>query len=226
MWKKKLTSGFTLCLIVMFAATSTHAEKLETTAFGFVMGLGRVNHRFSETDEVRKAKEGFYDTDEIDTILGYELYGEHFVTDEIAVGLKYQKVGGGIEYTGPGFKLKRIAELDNYIAYGNFLLKVGSGFWRLGLTGGMGGSKYTYSEERKCTENAVISCLEGKEEASSTGPILIVGFIADWGEDGAGGRMGFNSVVTDHPEIEWPNGNKYEVKGSGDQLFIDFRYAF
>ena len=67
MWKKKLTSGFTLCLIVMFAATSTHAEEFETTAFGFVMGLGRVNHRFSETDEVRKAKYLYDDGDEIES---------------------------------------------------------------------------------------------------------------------------------------------------------------
>ena len=130
---------------------------------------------------------------------------------------------GGVEYVGSNAKLERIVVLDNYIAYGNFLPKVGNGYWRLGLTGGIGSSKYTYSEELKCDSP---TCPSGKTEASSTGPILIVGFIADWGEDGAGGRMGFNSVVTDHPEIEWPNGNKYEVKGSGDQLFIDFRYAF
>lgn len=225
MGKKQLASRVALCLVVSFVAMSVHAEEFETAKPGFIMGLGLVRHGFAEADKLREGSSTISSDDEIKTLNGIELYGEYFIKDDIALGTKKQVLGGGVEYSGPDYTLERFVELNNYILYFNLLQKIGSGFWRLGFTGGFGRSQYIYSEKRSCDAGAQ-SCADGKTEVTSTGSIMILGFVADWGEDGAGGRLGVSSAAAKHPKTENSAGREFRADASGSQMYADFRYAF
>ena len=220
MRKKRLLSTIVVGLMIILAAVSAHAED-----FGVVMGFGAVIHNFVESDDLRRKPGKFPGEVDIKLVFGNEVYGEYFIWDNFAFGIKGQHMEGGVNYDREYDTLKLRIKLKNYIGYGNFLAKVGSGYWRLGITGGYGRSRYTYTEERECKTNA-ISCSNTYEEDSSTGSIVLLGFIVDWGRKALGGRLGVHSVAANHPAIEVADGEKLEVKASGSQLFVDFRYAF
>jgi len=131
-----------------------------------------------------------------------------------------QSYVGGVDYLYSDRTIERRVTLANTIGYTNLLFPVGSGYWRLGGTGGYGSSKYTVSSETKCDSGAS-SCSNSTSEDSSSGSVMEIGFIADWGEDASGGRIGYSVLSTSHDKID-----DVEIKASGALLFVDFRYAF
>jgi hypothetical protein len=195
---------------------------------GFIIGLGVGVHTFSETDDTRKALVYSGDSsssDEIKALVGLQFYAEYFLLDYLSLGLKSQSMNGGVDYKYTDFTIERRIKIDNSILYTNLLFPVGDGYWRLGGTGGAGSSKYTVSWEVKCDSGAV-GCTNKTLEDSSTGTVIDLGLLADWGEDGFGGRLGYLVSTMSHDEYEDDNGTKTEVKASGSQFFIDVRYSF
>ena len=220
MGKKRLQLALAFFFITLLPTVSVCAEEME-----FVLGIGLASHYFAELDDLRQETSMSSDKDEIEDIRGLEIYAEYFVADPFASGVKGQSMAGRIDYIATDFTMERRVKLNNMIGYVNFLPKVGDGYCRLGFTLGYGSSKYIYSLERVCDSGAS-NCKNEKDKYTSDGTMAVFGFIADWGKDGSGGRIGYNLTSAEHEDIEFLDGSKQEVKASGSQLHIDFRYAF
>ena len=204
-------------LLLMFIANVAFAQSKD---LGFILGIGIVSHTFSEVDDTREGTSTFNDEDKIDGAAGLQIYAEYFILDYLSLGIKSLSVTGGVDYSGSDGKVERRITIDNSTVYTNLLFPVGSGYWRLGGLVGAGTSKYTVSLEVICNTSGG-SCTDDKVEESVDGTVFDVGFIADWGEDASGGRLGYVSSSMSHDKME-----DTEIKASGSQFFIDFRYAF
>jgi len=212
----KIKIGLAACVFI-FMANIVFAQSKD---LGFILGIGIVSYSFSEVDDTREGSAYFNEEDKIDAALGFQVYAEYFILDYLALGLKSLSVTGGVDYSGIDGKVERRITIDNSTFYANLLFPVGSGYWRLGGTAGAGSSKYTVSWEVICNSSSS-SCTDEKIEESSSGTVAEVGLIADWGEDASGGRLGLVSSSMSHDKMD-----DTEIKASGSQFFIDFRYSW
>ena len=219
-------SIFLLALATLFA-NCVLADESEN--YNFLFGFGLVTHAFSETDIFNEweasEKEG-KKTYNIKNVNGTEAYVEYFIFGDLAVGYKYQIMSDSKNYSGytDGFgdnNYVRKIEIGNHLGYLNYSIAIGeSRYWRLGGSAGWGKSTYKF----EYSPPSFASSLEFDEKTD--GAIVLLGLFADWGVDGSGGRIGYNRAIIDYDAIELSNGDKETPEGSGQQLFIDFRYAF
>jgi hypothetical protein len=212
----KIKTGMIACILIFMANIAFTQSK----DLGFVLGIGIVSHAFTEVDDTREGSTYFNGEDEIEAAAGFQIYAEYFILDYLSLGLKSQALAGGVDYSGTDGKVERRIMIDNSTFYTNLLFPVGSGYWRLGGSAGAGSSKYTVSWEVICNASSS-SCVDEKIEESTNGSVAEVGFIVDWGEDASGGRLGYVSSSMTHDKID-----DTEIKASGSQFFVDFRYSW
>jgi len=214
--KSKILVSTIFIFVTIFASNAL----AQNSDMELVFGFGLAAHTFSETDAFREPTGPYGDSDEITVAVGLQAYLEYFVMDFISAGFKVQALEGGHDYGGYGYTIERRIGLENQLGYINILPAIGDGYWRLGGTVGYGSSTYIVKWTLEC-ESYSTNCTNQETSESSSGTIMEAGFIADWGEDGFGGRFGYLINSTNHDDIE-----DVEVKGSGTQLFLDVRYAF
>ena len=222
-------SIFLLALATLFA-NCVLADESEN--YNFLFGFGLVTHAFSETDIFNEweasEKEG-KKTYNIKEFTGFEVFAEYFIFGDLAVGYKYQTMLGDKSYAvyyrpteSYGYDRREI-EIDNHLGYLNYSIAVGeSRYWRLGGSAGWGKSIYKFTYQYR----PPVSDIRSEFNEKTDGAIVLLGLFADWGVDGSGGRIGYNRAIIDYDAIELSNGDKETPEGSGQQLFIDFRYAF
>ncbi len=220
--KKKPLIRFAILFGLVAASSTTGGFAAE---LGFVLGGGTVYHSFAEADDSRKGTDTFLGQDEISVIIGIEIYGEYFFQPDFAFGLKVQSLAWGFEYISSDYVIEREVTLENNVGYINYLTEIGFKDLRLGITAGYGHSKYTASSQHICHSGAS-DCTDYNDEETSNGSIAIIGFMVDWGRELIDIRLGYNSVSASHPNIKSSDGTETEIKASGGQTFIDFRFAF
>ncbi len=194
-------------------------------------GLGYYMQSFSESDEFRKSTQSF-SSDEISSVLGPEAFVEFFLGQNLALGFKYQTGEGGYIYksvssNGSVEEVRKVT-ITNSILYADYSIPMGTSSWRLGGYAGGGASTYKYSLECRNATGTFSGICSSYDDFSgnSSGTIMVLGIIGDWGADLFGGRMGFTYVSGTYEEMKNVDGSKETPSGSGMQTYIDLRLAF
>jgi hypothetical protein len=218
-------SKFFAVIITMLLSVSLYAQENEVPNAiddcNVILGAGFVYHGYTETDDFRKSTGSF--KDEIKWGIGVQFNAELLLNDTfslslpvgLAAGYRFQTMEGGYKYsTFSGDTLERKVQLQNNIAYFNVLLPIDDEkYWLLGCSAGIGASTYKYTLEFSNPASTDLS-------KSAKGTIVPLSVFFDWGADGIGARFGYTYVISKYADIEG-----YTPKGSGNQFFLDLRYA-
>jgi hypothetical protein len=179
------------------------------------LGAGIVFHNFLPSDEIHEKNQLFIDgNDKIKSIDGYEFIGEYFFNKDLSLGCKYQDMYGGYTETDILVEMERLIKIQNYILYMNAALSLtDSNYWKFGGSLGLGFSKYEHSIKYTGIDIS-------NYNKSANGIILPVGIFLDFGEDGFGGRLGINYILSKYSKID-----NVAPKASGYQIYLNIRYG-
>ena len=178
----------------------------------YVIGIGAGGASYKEKPEF------FYDSEIITK--GGNINFEWYLFNSIGLGLKtvslqspdsvYSKSDGT---TGGEQGIYQPLTIDSNLITINWIISGEKDYSRFGLTFGAGNSKLT-----KITRDGV--------GYSSSGSATSLGIFFDWGADGFGARLGYDSVSNSFGEFKSGSRNVKNITGTGGLGYFGLRWAF
>jgi len=178
----------------------------------YVIGIGVGGASYKEKPEF------FYDSEKITK--GRNINFEWYLFNSIGLGLKtvslqspdsvYSKSDGT---TGGEQGIYQPLTIDSNLITINWIISGEKDYSRFGLTFGAGNSKLT-----KITRDGV--------GYSSSGSATSLGIFFDWGADGFGARLGYDSVSNSFGEFKSGSRNVKNITGTGGLGYFGLRWAF
>ena len=179
----------------------------------YVIGIGAGGASYKEKPEF------FYDSEKITK--GGNINFEWYLFNSIGLGLKtvslqspdsvYSKSDGT---TGGEQGIYQPLTIDSNLITINWIISGEKDYSRFGLTFGTG--------------NSEISLSSGGSGSgySSGGSASSLGIFFDWGADGFGARVGYDSVSNSFDEFKTSSRNVKNITGMGGLGYLGFRWAF
>ncbi len=178
----------------------------------YVIGIGAGGASYKEKPEF------FYDSEKITK--GRNINFEWYLFNSIGLGLKtvslqspdsvYSKSDGT---TGGEQGIYQPLTINSNLITINWIISGEKDYSRFGLTFGAGNSKLT-----KITRDGV--------GYSSSGSATSLGIFFDWGADGFGARLGYDSVSNSFGEFKSGSRNVKNITGTGGLGYFGLRWAF
>ncbi len=178
----------------------------------YVIGIGVGGASYKEKPEF------FYDSEKITK--GRNINFEWYLFNSIGLGLKtvslqspdsvYSKSDGT---TGGEQGIYQPLTINSNLITINWIISGEKDYSRFGLTFGAGNSKLT-----KITRDGV--------GYSSSGSATSLGIFFDWGADGFGARLGYDSVSNSFGEFKSGSRNVKNITGTGGLGYFGLRWAF
>jgi len=178
----------------------------------YVIGIGAGGASYKEKPEF------FYDSEIITK--GGNINFEWYLFNSIGLGLKTVSLqsSDSVYYNSDGTTdgeqgTYQPLTIDSNLITINWIVSGEKDYSRFGLTFGAGYSKLT-----KITRDGV--------GYSSSGPATSLGIFFDWGADGFGARLGYDSVSNSFGEFKSGSRNVKNITGTGGLGYFGLRWAF
>ena len=164
--------------------------------------------------EIYKEKpEFFYDSEKITK--GANFNFEWYLFNTIGLGLKLRSLqsADAAKFEDGKTVTYQPLKIDDKLVTINWIISGEKDYSRFGLTLGAGNSELTksYSDGSGC---------------SSGGSAASAGIFFDWGADGFGARLGYDSVNHSFGEFKCGSRNVKNITGMGGLGYLGFRWAF
>ena len=178
----------------------------------YVIGIGAGGASYKEKPEF------FYDSEKITK--GGNINFEWYLFNSIGLGLKTVSLQSpdSVYYNSDGTTdgeqgTYQPLTIDSNLITINWIISGEKDYSRFGLTFGAGNSKLT-----KITRDGV--------GYSSSGSATSLGIFFDWGADGFGARLGYDSVSNSFGEFKSGSRNVKNITGTGGLGYFGLRWAF
>ena len=195
----------------------------------YVIGLGGGGASLSSNPKIS------FTSEEISQ--GTHGYFEWYLFDSLGLGIKGSTLQNATCPEVEGLSCTTLA-YSNQFATLNWIFSGEKDYSRWGLTVGTGISSLSYS-----TSGSTYTCKEWSEYtnsctswgyedvnktscSSATGPYSSAGLFFDWGADGFGARLGYDSVSNQVGQIKCKGTTIKGVTSTGGLGYLDFRWAF
>ena len=193
-------------LLIMFVYVSTNFVFANDQTYVIGIGLGGASYK--------EKPEFFYDSEKITK--GANPFFEWYLFDSFGLGLKSITLQSADQYDyedGKTITYQPLNIVSNLITI-NWIISGEKDYSRFGLTFGTG--------------NSEISLSSGGSGSgySTSGSASSLGIFFDWGADGFGARVGYDSVSNSFGEFKTRSRNEKNITGTGGLGYLGFRWAF
>lgn len=197
----RLLAGLAAAFAILCVTATARAQNDQTV----VIGLGGGGYT-AEADEVRSDR----------YLAMSHVYVEWYAFDTLGVGFRRT-----VLYDGTGLivlsGLEALSVQTNvltahWIVYGE------RDYARVGLVGGVGIATYEYDD--------VIFGGAVRGHVKTSGPAALAGVYLDWGADGFGGRLGYDTISTHLDDVAVSAGDTRSANATGSGPYVDVRRAF
>ena len=203
-----------LCLVAGTALAEGMADNDQTVVVGMGVGI----HTYAGSDDIRRGLPQFGGSDAITNAGMAEVFVDWFALGTLGVGLRDRYMSTSRMYSGSGTTIHQTVDVDMGFVTVTWVPLGATSYARLGIMGGVGNAQYTASQTATGQPDT---------RASTHGSADLLGIYLDWGGEGFGARVGFDSVRTSLADLVFPGSAvRNKVDASGNTAYFDLRWAW